>query len=85
MTAIGISGAGFAAMQSTLTYMNAEPEYRSRVPVSSRSVSAPALGFINIGWMAESYGLPTALAIMAIEGLFLMLVLWVYDALNKPE
>ena len=86
LTAIGISGAGFAAMQSTLTYMNAEPEYRSRVlGVLALCIGTGPLGFINIGWMAESYGLPTALAIMAIEGLFLMLVLWVYDALNKPE
>ncbi len=86
LMAIGISGAGFAAMQSTLTYMNAEPEYRSRVlGVLALCIGTGPLGFINIGWMAESYGLPTALAIMAIEGLFLMLVLWVYDALNKPE
>ena len=86
LTAIGISGAGFAAMQSTLTYMNAEPEYRSRVlGVLALCIGTGPLGFINIGWMAESYRLSTALAIMAIEGLFLMLVLWVYDALNKPE
>ena len=86
LTAIGISGAGFAAMQSTLTYMNAEPEYRSRVlGVLALCIGTGPLGFINIGWMAESYELSTALAIMAIEGLFLMLVLWVYDALNKPE
>ena len=86
LTAIGISGAGFAAMQSTLTYMNAEPEYRSRVlGVLALCIGTGPLGFINIGLMAESYELSTALAIMAIEGLFLMLILWVYDALNKPE
>jgi MFS family permease len=86
LTAIGISGAGFAAMQSTLTYMNAEPEYRSRVlGVLALCIGTGPLGFLNIGWMAESYGLPTALAIMATEGLFLMLVLWVFNALNKSE
>ena len=86
LMAIGISGAGFAAMQSTLTYMNAEPEYRSRVlGVLALCIGTGPLGFINIGLMAESYELSAALAIMAIEGLFLMLILWVYDALNKPE
>ena len=86
LTAIGISGAGFAAMQSTLTYMNAEPEYRSRVlGVLALCIGTGPLGFLNIGWMAESYGLPTALAIMATEGLLLMLGLWVFNALNKSE
>ena len=56
LMAIGISGAGFAAMQSTLTYMNAEPEYRSRVlGVLALCIGTGPLGFINIGWMAESY------------------------------
>ena len=66
--------------------MNAEPEYRSRVlGVLALCIGTGPLGFLNIGWMAESYGLPTALAIMATEGLFLMLVLWVFNALNKSE
>jgi len=86
LTAIGISGAGFAAMQSTLTYMHAEAEYRSRVlGVLALCIGSGPLGFLNIGWMAESYGLPTALAIMACEGLFLMVVLWIYNVLSRPE
>ena len=86
LTAIGISGAGFAAMQSTLTYMNAGAEYRSRVlGVLALCIGCGPIGFLNIGWMAENYGLPTALAIMACEGLFLMVVLWIYNALSRPE
>jgi len=41
------------------------------------------IGFINVGWMAETFSLPTALLIMSLEGLFVMLVLWVYDALSR--
>ena len=44
----------------TLTYMNAEPEYRSRVlGVLALCIGTGPLGFINIGLMAESYELPT--------------------------
>ena len=86
LTAIGIAGAGFAAMQSTLTYMHAEPEYRSRVlGVLALCIGSGPLGFLNIGWMAESYGLPTALAVMAFEGLLAIVVLWTYDALNNSK
>ena len=86
LTAIGIAGAGFAAMQSTLTYMNAEAEYRSRIlGVLALCIGTGPLGFLNIGWMAESYGLPAALAIMACEGLVALAVLWTYDALNRPK
>ena len=85
LTAIGIAGAGFAAMQSTLTYLHADAEYRSRVlGVLALCIGSGPLGFLNIGWMAESYGLPLALAIMACEGLFLIVALWAYNVLNRP-
>lgn len=83
LTVIGISGAGFAAMQSTLTYMNSGPEYRSRVlGVLALCIGTGPLGFLNVGWMAENYGLPMALSIMSLEGLFLLLVLWIYGVLR---
>ena len=43
------------------------------------------IGFLNVGWMAETFSLPTALLIMAVEGFFVLLVLWVYDALSKSD
>ncbi|NKB58409.1 MAG: MFS transporter [Alphaproteobacteria bacterium] len=85
LVVIGISGAGFATMQSTLTYMNAPLEYRSRVfGVLALCIGTGPIGFLNVGWMAESFGLPTALLIMAIEGMLVMLLLWVYDVLARP-
>jgi hypothetical protein len=36
------------------------------------------IGFLNMGWMAEAFGAPTALVITAAEGLFALLVLLAY-------
>jgi MFS family permease len=84
LTVIGISGAGFASMQSTLTYMNAPLEFRSRVfGVLALCIGTGPIGFLNVGWMAESFGLPTALLVMALEGLVALLLLWVYGALSR--
>ena len=86
LSIIGIAGAGFAAMQSTLTYLNSGPEYRSRVlGVLALCIGTGPLGFLNVGWMAENYGLPAAMSVMALEGLFVMLVLWVYGVLNRSD
>lgn len=86
LSVIGVAGAGFAAMQSTLTYLNSGPEYRSRVlGVLALCIGTGPLGFINIGWMAENFGLPFAMAVMSLEGLFAMLLLWVYGVLNRSE
>lgn len=84
LTAIGFSMSGFAAMQSTLTYYHAAAEYRSRVlGVVALCIGTGPLGFLNVGWLAESFGLPTALAVMSLEGLFAMLLLWYWGALRR--
>ena len=81
---IGTSTACFGAMQGTLTYLNAPPELRSRVlGVLTLCIGTGPLGFFNIGWMAESFGVPTALAITAAEGLFALMVLWGFT--EAPE
>ena len=81
---IGIAMAGFASMQSTLTYLNASAEYRSRVlGVLALCIGTGPLGFLNVGWLAESFGLPTALTVMAAEGLFAMLLLWYWGVLKR--
>ena len=86
LTVGGLFGAGFATMQSTLTYTNAPLEFRSRVfGVLALCIGTGPIGFINVGWMAETFSLPTALLIMSLEGLFVMLVLWVYDALSRDS
>ena len=80
LTTIGIAGACVAAMQSTLTYLGASPEYRSRVlGVLTLCIGSGPIGFFNVGWMADIWGAPTALLIMSLEGLFVLLVYWLYS------
>lgn len=80
----GIAGASFAAMQSTLTYLGASPEFRSRVlGVLTLCIGSGPIGFLNVGWMADFWGAPTALFVMSLEGLFALLLLWLYTAGEK--
>lgn len=86
LTVAGLFGAGFATMQSTLTYTHAPLEFRSRVfGVLALCIGTGPIGFLNVGWMAETFGLPTALLVMALEGLLVMVILWVYGALTRDE
>jgi MFS family permease len=84
LTVMGFAAACFATMQSTLTYLNSQPEYRSRVfGVLALCIGTGPIGYINVGWMAESYGVPTALVAMSLEGLFAFLLLWIYGVLTR--
>ena len=68
-------------MQSTLTYFHAAPEYRSRVlGVLALCIGSGPLGFLNVGWMAEEFGVAAALVIISGEGLFALLVLWAWSS-----
>ncbi len=76
----GLASACFAAMQGTLTYLAAPPAYRSRVlGVLTLCIGTGPIGFLNVGWMAETFGVSTALFIISAEGLFALLVLWVWS------
>ncbi|MBT5109413.1 MAG: MFS transporter [Rhodospirillaceae bacterium] len=84
LTVMGLAGACFATMQSTLTYLGAQPEYRSRVfGVLALCIGTGPIGFLNVGWMAESFGVPTALLVISVEGLFAFLLLWIYGVLSR--
>ena len=85
LLAIGLAGACFSAMQSTLSYLNALPEYRSRVlGVLTLCIGTGPIGFLHVGWLAETFGASVALIVTASEGLLALLVLRVvgpkYDA-----
>ena len=81
LLAIGLAGACFSAMQSTLSYLNAPPEYRSRVlGVLTLCIGTGPIGFLHVGWLAETFGAPAALMITAAEGLLALLVLWACGA-----
>ena len=85
LLAIGLAGACFSAMQGTLSYLNAPPEYRSRVlGVLTLCIGTGPIGFLHVGWLAETFGAPVALTVIGTEGLLALLVLWAirarYDA-----
>ena len=76
LLAIGLAGACFSAMQSTLSYLNARPEYRSRVlGVLTLCIGTGPIGFLHVGWLAETFGAPAALMITGSEGLLALLAL----------
>ena len=86
LSMIGVGGACFAAMQSTLTYLGASPEYRSRVlGVLTLCIGSGPIGFFNVGWMANIWGAPTALFVMSVEGLLVLLLYWLYSADEKTS
>ena len=81
LLAIGVAGACFSAMQSTLSYLNARPEYRSRVlGVLTLCIGTGPIGFLHVGWLAETFGAPVALMVTGVEGLLALLVLWAVGA-----
>ena len=91
LLAIGFASACYSVMQSTLAFLNARPEYRSRVfGVLTLFIGTGVVGFLHIGWLAEAFGAPVALIVSAAEGLLALLVLWLagvkYEApASAPE
>jgi MFS family permease len=80
LAVIGLASACFAAMQGTLTYLWAPPEYRSRVlGVLTLCIGTGPVGFFLLGWMSETYGVPWGLVAMAGEGLAILLLLWLFS------
>lgn len=66
----GLATAAFASMQATLIYVIAPPGQRGRyLGLISICIGSGLIGFANVGWMAELFGAPTALCIIAVEGL----------------
>ena len=81
LLAVGLAGACFSTMQSTLSYLNALPEYRSRVlGVLTLCIGTGPIGFLHVGWLAETFGAPAALMVTASEGLLALLALWAAGA-----
>jgi MFS family permease len=73
---VGLSAAGFSSMQATLTYSVAPPHMRSRIfGLVVIGIGAGLLGVANIGFLAEEFGAPVAVRIVAIEGIIAMLAI----------
>jgi len=76
---LGLGSAAFGSMQATLIYLAAPAEARSRLMgVLSVAVGSGPIGFLHVGWLADSLGAPAALAIMAVEGLIAMLLVLIW-------
>ena len=77
-TALVITGAassGFGVMQSTLVYVLAPPEARSRVfGVLAVCIGSAPIGFLHLGLLADQIGAPYATALIAAEGLIAILL-----------
>lgn len=66
----GLGAAGFSAMQSTIMFIQAPPEMRSRVMgVVSICIGTGPLGMLHIGLLANWFGASAAVLIVAAEGL----------------
>ena len=71
---IGLSAGAFTAAQAPLVYSVAPPHMRSRLfGLIAICIGAGVIGVVNIGLMAEWFGAPLAVRIMAVEGVFAML------------
>jgi MFS family permease len=68
---IGLGTAAFSSMQSTLTYSVAPPHMRSRLfGLIVICIGTGLVGAANMGLMAEWFGAPLAVRIVAVEGAF---------------
>ncbi len=67
---IGIAGACFSSMQSTITLLSAPPAIRGRIMgVVSVCIGTGVLGFLHIGLLADWLGAPLAVMLTAAQGL----------------
>ena len=67
---VGLGVAAFASMQSTLILLTAPAEARSlMMGLLAMCIGMAPIGFLHIGLLADWLGAPTAIAILATEGL----------------
>lgn len=73
---VGLAGACFTTMQSTLIYSAAPPQMRGRLfGLMVICIGTGLIGFSNIGLMGEWFGGTAAIRIVAAEGLIPLLLL----------
>lgn len=86
MLLCGVGIAGFAVMQSTIFFLVASAEMRSRVMgMVTVSIGAGPIGMLQVGLLADWLGAPAAVALIALEGLVaLALALLIWPELRRP-
>jgi MFS family permease len=73
---IGVASAAFSATQYALVYTMAPPKMRGRATgFLSIFIGMSTVGFYNTGYLFAAFDPPTALRVMALEGLVPLLVL----------
>ena len=78
MILIGLGGAAFSAMQSTLIYLNAPPELRGRMMgVLSVCIGTGPIGFVHVGLLATYLSPTAAVTITGIEGIVALIAICV--------
>jgi MFS family permease len=75
LTLLGIGSAAFGVTQSTLVYLAAPGELRSRaLGVLSFCIGLGLVGFLHVGIMANLLGAPTAMLVIGAEGLLVLIL-----------
>jgi len=75
---IGLSAGAFTATQAPLVYNIAPPHMRSRIfGILAICIGIGIVGVVNIGLMAEWFGAPIAVRVVAIEGFVAMIAIGV--------
>ncbi|MCO5214867.1 MAG: MFS transporter [Thermomicrobiales bacterium] len=83
---LGVSFGFVGALNDTLIQFAVEDDYRGRVMSVYAMLSGIApMGAMFVGWMATSFGLPTALAAVSVIVVVSILVLWLTTALSTIE
>src|SRR3954468_17358953 len=73
----GLGGAAFATMQTTLVYLAAPPEMRSRIlGVLTVCIGTGPIGFLWLGWLADRVGSHNATAVTGVLGLLALAASW---------
>lgn len=71
----GAASSCFGVMQSTLVYVLAPPEARSRVfGVLAVCIGSAPIGFLHLGLLADWIGAPYATALIGVQGLLAILL-----------
>ena len=75
LLSVGLGGAGYAAMQTTLVLFTTPAEVRGRMlGVLSACIGTSPIGFYHVGLLADWLGAPDAIALIGLEGLIALVV-----------
>jgi MFS family permease len=75
LLSVGLGSAAFSTMQSTLVFISAPPEVRTRIMgVLSVCIGTGPIGFFHLGLLADWFGAPVAITVIAVEGLIALMI-----------